>query len=197
MKKIRLLILGFLAVLTVSAQKNISFGVKAGISRASINDEDRVIDAKVTPIMGYHIGGLVHIPLMKKLALQPEVVYSEEGAKVDHPTYQGTSKLNYINIPLLIQYIPIGGFRLETGPQAGFLVEQKAVLTATGEIRDKKDVASTNFSWVFGLGYKTRFGFGVDARLNLGLSNLYKKELNPAGSVAKSRVGQLGIFYQF
>jgi hypothetical protein len=55
------------------------------------------------------------------LALQPEAVYSSQGAKYTVNGAEHTLSLNYINIPLQIQYMFDNGFRLQTGPQAGFL----------------------------------------------------------------------------
>lgn len=186
--------MGFTVAQVLFAQ-NVQLGIKGGVNISSANDEDLVADAKVTPVIGYHFGGLAHIHLSSNWAIQPEVVYSKEGAKVEHPTYNATTETKYINIPVLAQYMTSGGFRVETGPQVGLLVDHKYE-TPNGIEGDKDDASKANFSWAFGLGYLTRSGLGVDARFNLGLTNLYKEGTH-AGAEGKGRVGQVGLFYQF
>jgi hypothetical protein len=83
------------------------------------------------------------------------------------------------------------GFRAETGPQLGFNVSSKNT-SFTGDQARLNDVKSTDFSWAFGLGYLTQSGFGLDARYNLGLSNIAIPDYG-----IKNRVWQFGVFYQF
>jgi len=173
-----------LFVSIVSAQQT-HFGLKAGVNVAS---------ASVSPgndynsKAGLHVGGLAHIHLNKNFALQPEVVYSMQGGKVDDTKL----KLNYINIPLLVQYMTDNGFRLQTGPQLGLLVSAK---TEVGDVeRDIKDnFTSTDFSWAFGAGFLFPEGFGLDARYNLGISDVW----DASSTKIKNSVFQFGVFYQF
>jgi hypothetical protein len=101
-------------------------------------------------------------------------------------------KLNYINIPLLAQYMTLDGFRLQTGPQIGFLTSAKSKV---GDVERsvKDDLSSVDFSWTFGAGYLFPSGFGVDARYNHGISNISDDEIFEA----RNRVFQFGVFYQF
>ncbi len=168
----------------ISAQQA-QFGLKAGVNVASANVSPGAdYDSKA----GLHVGGLAHIHLSKNFALQPEVVYSMQGGE------RGDTKLklNYINIPLLVQYMTDNGFRLQTGPQLGFLTLAK---TETGnvEINLKDNFNSTDFSWAFGMGYLFPEGIGLDARYNLGISDVW--DANAAK--IKNSVFQFGIFYQF
>ena len=66
---------------------------------------------------GLHLGGLAHIHINPHFAIQPELVYSMQGGKDGNEKL----KLNYINVPILLQYMTNEGFRLQTGPQLGFL----------------------------------------------------------------------------
>lgn len=175
----------------VSAQ-NVKFGIKGGFNRTSLNDEQRREDSKVRPRPGFHFGGLAHIHLHDKLALQPELIYSKEGAKYEN---DGKSDLNYVNVPILIQYLIGPGFRIETGPQFGLIASAKYENLKNEEFR-KTDIQNGNASWSIGLGYLTKFGIGIDARFNLGLSNIYPEGVYP-GQYARHRAGQFGIFYQF
>ena len=165
-----------------------SFGLKAGINASSVNVEDGTdYDSKV----GLHVGGLAHIHITPHFAFQPELVYSMQGGKDGD---DNKLKLDYLNIPLLAQYMTHDGFRLETGPQVGFLTSAKAK-SGDVEVDVKDDLESTDFSWVFGAGYlfPGAGGIGVDVRYNLGLSNISDDN----SFEAKNRVFQIGVFYQF
>jgi hypothetical protein len=132
---------------------------------------------------------LAHIHLSRSFAIQPEVVFSAQGAE-----YGNTKlKANYVNIPVLAQYMFGNGFRLQTGPQLGILAGSEVKNGSTET--DLDDVfKTTDFSWSFGTSYLTKSGLGLDARYNLGLSNINK---NDNGAEIKNRVWQLGLFYQF
>lgn len=186
--------MSFVALQSVTAQ-SVRFGLKGGVNISSANDEARVADAQVKPLTGYHAGLLAHIHISPSFALQPEVVYSKEGAKYTSATYNANTERHQVNIPVLAQYMFRNGFRLQTGPQLGLVTAVKSDFRNGMEI-EKNDLATANVAWAFGLGYLTRSGFGVDARFNLGLTDLYKDGVYP-GQTAKSRVGQIGIFYQF
>lgn len=174
---------------TVNAQ-HVNFGVKAGLNLYNIHyDNSTTYDTKP----GLHVGLLGHIHLDKHLAVQPELLFSGQGAK--YKANGTTTKLNlgYINVPVMLQYMFDNGFRIEAGPQLGFLVSAKA--KADGSTTDVKDnIKTVDFALGFGLGYiHTPSGFGVDARYNLGLSNINKNS-----SVKSTNRGfQLGVFYQF
>ncbi len=175
----------FLAAGTVSAQ-NINIGTKIGFSSYTIdNDSGAGLDSNI----GLHAGLLGHIHLNRQFGLQPEIVYSMQGAK------SGNTNLNldYINIPVLLQYMFDSGFRIQAGPQIGFLVRAKAVSnSSTQDIKD--DFKSIDAGLSFGASYiHTPTSFGIDARYNLGLSNV-----SESSSIQSNNRGfQIGIFYLF
>jgi Outer membrane protein beta-barrel domain len=101
--------------------------------------------------------------------------------------------LNYINIPLLAQYMTLDGFRFETGPQIGFLTAAKSKSgDVTVDVKD--DLESVDISWAFGVGYlfPGGSGWGVDLRYNHGITNISEDN----DFEARNRVFQLGVFYQ-
>jgi hypothetical protein len=175
----------FVAHASFAQQPHVEFGLKGGVNLANFKDES---NSNTDSRTGFHVGGLAHIHLSRSWALQPELVYSTQGAE-----YGATKwKANYVNIPVLAQYMFGNGFRLQTGPQLGILAGSE-VKTGNTET-DLDDVfKTTDVSWAFGASYLTRSGLGVDGRYNLGLTNVNKNE-NPE---LKNRVWQLGLFYQF
>lgn len=187
MKKLFCIVAAIILLSTAKAQET-HFGVKAGVNIASVEVEDGDdLNSKV----GLHVGGLAHIHISQHFALQPELVFSMQGGKAEDND-DVKLKLNYINIPVLAQYMINDGFRLQTGPQLGFLVgaESKA---GDVEVDIKDNYSTIDFSWTFGAGYLFPSGFGVDARYNHGISNIS----DVSGVEVRNRVFQFGLFYQF
>jgi hypothetical protein len=184
MKKVFLLIIGVASFATMQAQTK--FGVKAGANFANITGDD-VDDTKIK--VGINVGAFARFGLGDSWSLQPEVVFSTQGAKLDGGKYN----LSYVNIPILAQYNFKGGFNVEAGPQIGFLTSAKAK-PDEGDSEDIKDAfKSTDFALAFGAGYTTTANVGFNVRYNLGLGNIIDSD----DAKAHNSVIQVGVFYLF
>jgi opacity protein-like surface antigen len=186
MKKIFMIIV--CASTFVVAKAQVSYGIKGGVNLSNIIGSDAEgAKAKV----GFHVGAFSQIPVTDKFSIQPELLYSAQGAKYE-ASGEDDVKINsgFLNIPVLAKYTAASGFYGETGPQLGFLMSAKA---KQGD--DKTDVKefykTTDFAWAFGIGYKSSSNVGVDLRYNLGLSRLDEE----GEAKVKNGVFQLGIFY--
>jgi hypothetical protein len=189
MKRLYLFLLAACSFAAANAQ--IQFGIKAGANFSNLTGDD-IGDAKTK--VGFHGGAFVGVPLFSTFSLQPEVVYSDQGAKFSDE--ETTAKLNaeYLNIPVLFKYNNPSGFFAQTGPQIGFLMSAKIKVDGQS-VNDKDAFKSTDFSWAVGIGYLIKsVNVGIDARYNIGLSNVAKDSGN--GSV-KNSVFQVGLFYVF
>ena len=185
------MLLGGSAFAQHSAQK-VSFGLKGGLNLSNLHYSDDVIDAKTK--LGFNLGALAHLHLAPQLALQPEVYYSAQGAKYDVGNDEAKVKLGYINVPVLIQYMFDNGFRLQAGPQVGFLINAKSELGSV-ETDIKDNLKKVDFGATAGVSYvHPKNGLGIDARYNLGLS-----DINDVSSSTKTtnRGAQIGLFYIF
>ena len=176
------------------------FGLKTGANFLYIEDQNRVEANNISLRVDYHVGAFVHIPVSKLFAIQPEVVYSKEGAAYSNSTfnYKGNDVFNYVNIPLMFQYTP-GHFRIQAGPQFGFNTRSDFDtfnFKGTNGIEHKPDIKKTDLAIAFGFSYITHYYVGVDVRANLGVGDIYKPEYHP-GQHARNRALQVGIFYQF
>ena len=189
MKKTMILAATFFLMLNAKAQ-NVHFGVKAGLNASSLNYQG---NSDMQSKIGFNAGLLAHIHTGNEFwAFQPEVYYSSEGAKSKSNSNVSTD-LGYINVPVLIQYMFNNGFRLEAGPQVGFLMSGKnKVNDNSTDIKD--NLKGAVFSIPAGLGYLTSTGLGFDARYNFGVSNINK---STSGVKTRSNVFQFDIFYQF
>ena len=182
MKKINVLVVALLASATLFAQDP-KFGWKAGINFATLTNTGG--DLKT----GFHAGALAHIHLTPAFSLQPEAVFSTQGTRYnsDH-----SLNLGYINIPLLLQYNFDNGFRLQGGPQLGIMTEAKEKVGDV-EFDRNNNFKSLDFSIPLGMSYLGYSGFGVDARYNIGVSNISEA----ANAGVRNGVIQLGVFYLF
>lgn len=161
---------------------NVQFGVKAGVNIASLSN------TSTTSVAGVNAGAFVHAHLSPHFALQPEIMYSQQGAKLAN---NETQRINYVNIPVLGQLMVGKGFRLQTGPQLG-LRTNAAVKNDNHATGNNNAYTNADFAWSFGAGYLSPVGLGIDARYNLGVTDITKNASN-----IQNRVFQLGLFYQF
>ena len=156
-----------------SPSGHVNLGIKGGLNMYNIHNDNNTSFDQVT---GYNFGLLGHIHINSQWAVQPELVYSAQGAK--------NYNLGYINVPVLLQYMFDNGFRIQAGPQLGFLV------SAT----NKADYNPVDFALSLGVSYVVpSTGFGIDLRYNHGLSDISK-----SSDVKSTNRGiQLGLFYIF
>jgi len=187
MKKVFLnLVIVIISAVSVHAQ-SAQFGIKGGVNLATFSGKDAT---GATTLVGFHGGGLVSLPISSDFSVQPEVLYSMQGAKV--PSVSGQINLGYINVPVLAKYTIFHGFSVEAGPQVGFLLSAKA--EASGSSGDvKSQTQSVDFSAVGGASYLTSANIGFDARYTLGLTTTAKDNT----SKVYNNVIQLGVYYMF
>ena len=176
-----------LTILAKAQSADTHFGLKAGLNISGLDVKDGVdFDSKA----GFHIGGLAHVHLSPHFGIQPEIVYSEQGGQDNNDNEKW--KINYLNVPVLFQYMTGSGFRLQTGPQLGFVVSSKI---KSGDIEQniKDDVSRVDVSWSLGASYLFPEAIGIDARYNIGITNVNDAETPKV----RNRVFQIGLFYQF
>ncbi|MDF2191956.1 porin family protein [Paraflavitalea sp. CAU 1676] len=187
------MILALSALSLAGTAQQIRYGAKAGLNLANFSGD--IEDNKMK--LGIHLGGFAKIAVTDAISVQPELVLSSQGAKekssYEGITFESKTKLTYINIPLLAQYNTTSGFYGETGPQFGFLVSAKAK-SDEGKQNIKEHMKTLDVSWAFGVGYLLPSNIGVNARFNLGLSNIAKGE-QVEGAKVKNSVIQVGVFY--
>jgi hypothetical protein len=173
MKKLILFVaLAIFVIANSNAQ--INFGAKAGVNFATITGDDvESFDGRTA----FHVGVVAEIVISETFSFQPELLYSAQGADYSDDEFEGTFKLDYLNIPLMAKFYVGEGFSLEAGPQVGFLMSAKDEYDFTGtafksEEEDIKEfVKDIDFGINVGVGYKLEGGLNFGARYNLGLSD--------------------------
>ena len=183
----------------VLAQQQVKFGPKAGVNFANISGLDNS-EMKT----GFHVGAVAEIKFNEKFSIQPEVVYSTQGAKFTYNNAEVKLNNDYINVPIMAKYYIVDGFSVEAGPQVGFLAkaeQEGSYCGFTGTVDAKDRYKSVDFGLNFGLAYDLPMGFFVNARYNLGLSKVGEDytigNLTYEAANNKNSVIQLGVGYKF
>ena len=199
----------------VNAQ-DIKFGAKLGLNISNFSGD--VTDSK--SLIGAQIGGFAEITISDKFAIQPELVFSMQGAKTEYSesdidysySEKSKTKLNYLNIPVSAKYNLSEKFSLLAGPQFGILMSAKedfdvsetisGVNDTYSESADVKDFyKSLVFSFNIGTAYSITENIYVDARYNLGLSRITKSFTDEFGDSysadIKNNVIQFSVGYKF
>lgn len=162
MKRIIFAAIAVMAFGFTNAQET-RFGVKGGLNISTLGGDA----SGVSSLVGFHVGGFAEIKIIEKLAIQPELVFSTQGAKEKFFGEKYNTNLNYLNIPVVAKYYITKEFSVEAGPQIGFLVSAKS----DGE--DVKDIyKSIDAGFNIGAGYNFTENLSVNLRYYLGLANV-------------------------
>jgi len=171
-KAVLLVAFAFVAM-SVNGQ-DLKFGAKAGLNVSSFGGDDA--DAKSK--MGFHLGGFAQYGVNDALFIQPELLFSFEGAK-DKGGDNLVTSLTYLNVPVMVGYKigAIKGLYVEAGPQLGFLLGAKydgesEFDTGFGTLKIKDQFKSTNFSLNLGGGYAINDNISLGLRYCIGLSSI-------------------------
>ena len=163
------------------------FGAKGALNFATITNSEGAKNK-----VGFAIGGFAEIGVSDKFKVQPELMYSIQGAKFEG----GSFDLNYINIPVMGKFMVTEEISLQAGPQIGILMSATAKSDAGGSTDVKEFTKGIDFGLNFGAGYNIGEDMMIDLRYNLGLSQI-EKELAPNQTASKNAVIQLGFGYKF
>jgi len=127
---------------------------------------------------GYHIGGFAEIGLGEKIGIQPEVLFNQYATTLDSnynniydnifTSGQSKVKLNYLSIPVLLNYKLLGNFlSLQAGPQFSILMKQDKSLLQNGADAFKKG----DFSMLGGVQIKLS-AIRISGRYAIGLNDI-------------------------
>ncbi len=166
----------FSATLSVKAQL-LQIGVKAGLNYANFTGTEIQTDA----ITSYHAGLVAEIKLADKFAIQPELLYSTQGASYEEAGEEFKNELGYIAIPVLAKIYLGKSFSLELGPQASFLLSEKSDV-------DFDDSNTFDFGLAGGLSYKITKNIFIQGRYVLGLTEV-SSDANAKNSVLQFSAG--------
>lgn len=163
-----------------------NFGIKGGANLGKISGHT----FKDEFTLGYHVGAFVTIG-GKKLAIQPEVLFSQVNADTA-AKFSDIYAFNHINniqlkaltIPIMVNYNINNFITLQAGPQFGIILDQSKNLTQNG----KDAFKSGNFSVAAGLQLNL-LKFRVYGRFVGGVTDLKNIEADDTWKVQAIQLG--------
>ena len=226
MKKIFFYVFLLTTITVVSQEKNIKFGVQAGLNYSNLRGYTIPSQYNAlyneSPAFAYLIGFNAEYQLKNRLSLRAELSYERKTQKADNvielwqsfeepsQTYRFVSKkhYDYLVLPILVKYrfTTKNSLYMNGGPFLGYLLKSKLTndLNAPGVANEDVDTTSDNQKTDFGVS----FGFGkeisvsqksaisIEIRDNLGLSNTSKIDVWNGGTVKTNSLNLL-VSYSF
>ncbi|SMO58508.1 Outer membrane protein beta-barrel domain-containing protein [Saccharicrinis carchari] len=193
-------------VSSIKAQES-SVGVKGGVNLSTLSiDDNNDKNMKI----GFNVGVYNKISLTESFAIQPELLYSRQGIKVEYDgVADGETKfnLNYINVPVKLVFNLSEDFEFQLGPYVGYLINANlktdADIFGEFEVNSEDDVDRKNFKSL-DYGLTAGLGFDLDPLIiglnyNLGLCQVAKDDefsYDMLGD-AKNRVIQISVGLKF
>jgi len=187
----------FMFMGTVASAQGINIGFKAGATGYKIDGKSFTDEFN----WGYHLGGMAELMWSKTWGIQPEVLFNQSNTKtadsfddlynsVDPGTFKDV-KLNYLSIPILLNFKPSPFITFQAGPQFSILMSKERSLLQDGSEAFKNGNVS-----VLGGVQLNIFSFRVYGRYGVGLVNI--NDINsPQDDKWKSRGFQLGAGFVF
>lgn len=177
MKRIILLI-ALVAGLNSAQAQAFKFGIKGGVNFANFSGGIDEID--YSGRTSFHAGVAAEIGITDKFGIQPELLYTSQGADVDGV---GDFNLDYVSVPVLAKiYIVPETLSLDVGPQFSFLVD---------EAEESFENESYDFAAVGGATLNITKSFYAQARYVWGLTEASKE------AEVKNTVFQISLGYNF
>ncbi len=177
MKKIIFLFILFNTFNSLNAQV-LKFGFKAGA-----NFSDLKGDLETKTQLGYHFGVVSEIKLLQNLTLQPELLYSTQGAEVNSSIIKKID-YSYVTVPALAKlYLISDRLSLDIGPQFSFLIDDN--------VKNTFKTNSFDFAAVGGLGLNFTKHVFAQARYVVGLTDTTKD------AEVKNKVIQVSLGFTF
>ena len=129
-------------------------GIKGGFNFANLKGDHQ---DNLNVVTKWHLGLVYESHITNYFSIQPEFIYSVQGAKLRDTEY----KLNYFNVPLMLKLYPTDGFNIQVGPQVGML------LTESDNFAPFKS-ETFDFGIAAGLEFFVSDGFFIQARYYAG-----------------------------
>lgn len=190
MKKILLTAVVMLASVASYAQHAVgafTLQPKIGMNVASLTKCDGC-----DPRIGLAAGVEAEYQATDIFSVSAGLIYSMQGNKAKEEGVTLTTKLDYINIPILANVYVTKGLAVKLGVQPAFNVSDKQKLSGGKAPVEAEDVGAESFDFSIPVGLSYEFNnVVIDARYNFGVTNIAE------GGDAKNSVFQFTLGYKF
>lgn len=197
MKKIFSIAIVLLIVLGAKAQReegSVTVQPRAGVNMSKLDDYNKMK-------FGYNFGIEMEYQMTEQLSLSAALMYSDQGGKDDEDGMKVTLDIDYVNVPIMFNYYVapevLPGLAVKAGVQPAF--RTKTTVKADGIKIDVDELfnlmglpnstmSKFMFSVPVGLSYEFR-NFVLDARYNIGISDMFKGEGKMRNNVIQVTLG--------
>lgn len=190
MKKILLMAVVMLASVASYAQQAVgtfTLQPKIGMNVASLTKCDGC-----DPRIGLAAGVEAEYQATDIFSVSAGLIYSMQGNKAKEEGVTLTTKLDYINIPILANVYVTKGLAVKLGVQPAFNVSDKQKLSGGKASVEAEDVGAESFDFSIPVGLSYEYSNVVfDARYNFGVTNIAD------GGDSKNSVFQITLGYKF
>ena len=169
--KLAIMAIALLTMQAASAQFRL--GAKAGANLVKVEGQAFKDEFRY----GYHLGGFAEIGIIRKLTIQPEVLFNQYSMTLDSSfksvyeniitSEQSHVKLNYLSVPILLNYKFLGPIYLQAGPAFSILIDQNKNFLQNGGDAFKKG----DFSMIGGAQVRISRIY-LSGRYVVGLANI-------------------------
>ncbi len=188
MKKLIVMAVAMLLSASAFAQRevgSITIQPKVGLNIANITG------SKGDSRIGLAVGVEGEYQVTDMFGISAGLLYSAQGNAYSESGVDYTTKLDYINIPILANCYVAKGFAVKLGIQPGFNVTSKFKAKGGGNsVESEFDAKTVDFSIPVGVSYEFS-NIQVDARYNWGLTKIVD------GDNGKNSVFQITLGYKF
>lgn len=171
MKKIYLTLV-LLAAFSVQAQVKFAPGVRGGLNFAQLTESDLGIKTD------FYVGGFAGIKFTKHYTLQPEVIYSRQGAEGDYrvydPVYDSNGNLiseyrdghadvslQYLSVGIMNKFTFVDRLSIVVGPSVDVLVDHNVPVNSDADLAIQ-----------LGLGVRLIDGLEAEFRVKKGIASV-------------------------
>lgn len=195
-----LLVVAIAATTQLFAQKKVSPGIRAGVNVATLSNINADFKAD------FYAGGILSLNLGQRYTLQPELIYTRQGASnvafVDDetggPTGPENVTIQYLSLGAINKFYFVDGFHGLIGPS----LDMKIGKNFPRVDFDDDDYGGVDLGISLGLGYTLPIGLTFEGRFKTGLLDAFNNDyflgmFDDPDDISLNRVFQIGLSYSF
>jgi len=166
----KLLIILILGIISTSSIYSQTYGIKAGLSVSNLATNDGDIE-KDESRKGFTAGVFANYPI-GIFAIQPELLFTQKGATYSDLGNGVQAKIDYIELPVSLQFNLLSPLYVYAGPQFSYLTSSRVEYEVTSNTdviidNDESNYNRFDVGGVIGVGLRINTAF-IDARFSKG-----------------------------
>ncbi|GGG90769.1 hypothetical protein GCM10007415_26700 [Parapedobacter pyrenivorans] len=199
-RKTLILVVAMIVATQLYAQKKVSPGIRAGVNVATLSNINA--DFKTD----FYAGGILSLNLGQRYTLQPELIYTRQGANnvvfVDDETGAANGQENvtiqYLSLGVINKFYFVEGFHGLVGPS----IDMKIGKNFPRIDFDDDDYGGVDLGIALGLGYTLPIGLTFEGRFKTGMLDAFNNDyflglFDDPDKISLNRVFQIGLSYSF